>query len=43
MKCKGDTPGKGKYVCMACGKEVTLEKDEEKLPLCPQCKGSMFR
>ena len=43
MKVTGDRPGKGTYSCMACGKEVVIKNDEEKLPVCPQCKGSMFR
>lgn len=43
MKFKGDRPGKGIYVCIACGKKVIIEDEQETLPLCPQCKGSMFR
>ncbi len=43
MKHTGDRPGKGTYVCMTCGKKIVIKKDEEKLPVCPQCKGSMFR
>jgi DNA-directed RNA polymerase subunit RPC12/RpoP len=43
MKHTGDRPGKGTYICMTCGKKIVIEKDEKKLPVCPQCKGSMFR
>jgi len=43
MKVTGDRPGKGTYICMICGKKIVIENDEEKLPVCPQCKGSMFR
>jgi DNA-directed RNA polymerase subunit RPC12/RpoP len=43
MKYAGDRPGKGTYVCMTCGKKVVIEKEVEKLTVCPQCKGSMFR
>ncbi|MFV0438215.1 MAG: DUF3039 domain-containing protein [Desulfopila sp.] len=39
----GESPGKGTYVCMACGKKVVIENDDEKLPVCPQCQGSMYR
>ena len=43
MQRTGDKPGKGVYVCMACGREVVVENDGDKLPVCPQCKGSIFR
>lgn len=43
MKFSGDKPGKGTYVCMACGKKIVIEKEDEKLPVCPQCGGSMSR
>lgn len=43
MKVTGDHPGKGTYICMACGKKVVIENDEDKLPVCPQCQGSMFQ
>ncbi|MCI5183222.1 MAG: DUF3039 domain-containing protein [Candidatus Electrothrix sp. AW1] len=26
-----------------CGKKVVIESDDDKLPVCPQCKGSMFQ
>ena len=42
MKYTGDRPGKGTYICMTCGKKIVIENDEKKLPVCPQCKGSMF-
>lgn len=40
---KGECPGKGTYVCMICGEKVVIEKDDQKLPICPKCKGSMYR
>ena len=43
MKHTGDKPGKGTYICMTCGKKIVIENDEKKLPVCPQCKGSMLR
>lgn len=43
MKHTGDRPGKGTYICMTCGRKVVIEHDADKLPVCPQCKGSMFR
>jgi rubrerythrin len=39
----GETPGKGIYICMVCGERVELKSDDEKLPLCPQCKASMYK
>ena len=36
MYTSGDKPGKGTYKCQQCGKEVTIEENEE-LPICPVC------
>ncbi len=33
----GDTPGKGTYKCLKCGKIITLENDTDALPVCPRC------
>ena len=38
----GECPGKGTYVCKICGEKVVIEDDEDKLPVCPKCKGSMY-
>jgi DNA-directed RNA polymerase subunit RPC12/RpoP len=43
MKSAGEKPGKGIYVCMTCGEKVTLETNDQKLPVCPKCHGSMYR
>ncbi len=37
MFTSGDKPGKGKYKCKKCGKEITLENDSQELPRCPKC------
>jgi len=42
MKVTGDRPGKGTYVCMTCGQKIVIKDDEEKLPVCPKCHGSMW-
>ena len=42
MKVTGDRPGKGTYVCMTCGQKVVIKDDDEKLPVCPKCHGSMW-
>ena len=36
MHTSGEKPGKGTYKCQKCGKEVTIEENEE-LPICPVC------
>jgi len=33
----GQKVGAGKYVCMDCGKELTLDKSEQDLRKCPSC------
>ena len=33
----GQKVGAGKYVCIDCGKELTLDKSEQDLRKCPSC------
>jgi len=33
----GQTVGPGKYVCIDCGKELTLDASEQDLRKCPSC------
>lgn len=33
----GQTVGPGKYVCIDCGRELTLDKSEQDLRKCPSC------
>ena len=33
----GQKVGPGKYVCIDCGKELTLDKSEQDLRKCPSC------
>jgi hypothetical protein len=33
----GQKVGPGKYVCIDCGKETTLDKSEQDLRKCPAC------
>jgi len=33
----GQKFGPGKYVCIDCGKEFTLDKSEQDLRKCPSC------
>jgi Zn finger protein HypA/HybF involved in hydrogenase expression len=33
----GQKVGPGKYVCLDCGKELTLDKSEQDLRKCPSC------
>lgn len=39
----GEKPGKGIYVCMICGEKIIIENSEQKLPVCPKCRGSLYR
>lgn len=32
-KC-GETPGKGRYVCIKCGEDLFLDDDSDELPPC---------
>ncbi len=33
----GDKPGAGSYTCTTCGEIITLESDDDELPVCPVC------
>jgi len=33
----GQKVGPGKYVCLDCGRELTLDKSEQDLRKCPSC------
>jgi DNA-directed RNA polymerase subunit RPC12/RpoP len=37
MPTTGEKPGKGTYKCKKCGKVITLDNAEDKLPPCPVC------
>lgn len=39
MPTTGEKPGKGKYICAACGQRVILDDDTDRLPPCPTCSG----
>ena len=39
----GEKPGKGTYVCTACGQRVVLDDSSDTLPPCPKCDGANFR
>jgi DNA-directed RNA polymerase subunit RPC12/RpoP len=38
----GETPGKGKYLCLKCATKVILNDDSEPLPVCPNCEYTEF-
>lgn len=42
MPTKGETPGKGTYVCLDCGAEQVLHTDKEPLKGC-HCGGIDFK
>ncbi|MDF9867389.1 rubrerythrin [Bacilli bacterium PM5-3] len=33
----GDKPEKGNYVCTVCGYVVTIDENNDTLPVCPLC------
>ena len=37
MYNSGDKPGKGLYQCTNCGEIVTLDTNDDALPICPVC------
>ncbi len=39
----GDRPGKGRYLCLGCGKVLTLDHTTETLPPCRICKGDEYQ
>ena len=41
-KC-GEKPGKGWYVCIACGEDLYLDQDTDTLPPCAKCEKCEFR
>jgi len=38
----GEKPGKGTYICTACGEIVVLNDDDDALPPCPKCHNTKF-
>ncbi len=43
MPSTGEKPGKGTYVCIACGQTVVLDDDTDTLPPCPNCSRTDYR
>lgn len=39
----GEKPGEGEYYCTFCRKKVTLDHDEDALPVCPRCHHTKFK
>ena len=42
MPTTGEKPGKGTYQCTNCGQLVTLDDDDDVLPLRPKCDNTEF-
>ena len=42
MVYAGEKPGIGKYKCIQCGEIVELTSADEVLPICPQCKKTVY-
>lgn len=38
----GDKPGKGVYECTICGEIVVIDNDDQELPVCPVCGGTVY-
>ena len=38
----GQKPGKGKYMCFACGQIVVLDDNTDVLPPCPKCGKTVY-
>jgi DNA-directed RNA polymerase subunit RPC12/RpoP len=39
----GEKPGKGTYICTACGQRVVLDDNTDTLPPCPKCEATTYR
>jgi len=43
MPNTGEKPGKGTYVCKACGAIVVLDDATDTLPPCPKCHETSYK
>lgn len=43
MYVSGEKPGEGTYICVMCYLELIIERENEQLPECPDCKAGIYK